>query len=338
VRTTAADLDGAGRAALVEALAERGIAAAVGPGGIVAAHVDGHPLRLEVTAASAVDGARAAALHGAAAGAVPVLVADRILGGAPERLRAAGWSWLDRRGWLFLRAPGVLVDVAVAPRPRRAAARATADLLAGRGAQEAAVALLDAPDRPVAVRGLAARAGLAPSTISRAVSSLRAAGLVRRDGRPVVPDLFWALAERWTPQRHALAVVPDPAEAAALGARLDDVAEPGWAVGDTRAALAWGAPLVAASAAAPALYVPDRDALAAALERWGPGAGDVADAGGATVALAPVSGAVSGRQRLAGERWPVVPLVVAALDLAADRARGHQVLDEWQPPGADRVW
>ena len=43
----------------------------------------------------------------------PLLVADRITAEGRTILIDAGWSWLDRRGQLHLRAPGVRVDLAV---------------------------------------------------------------------------------------------------------------------------------------------------------------------------------------------------------------------------------
>ena len=36
------------------------------------------------------------------------------------------------------------------------------------------------------------------------------------------------------------------------------------------------------------------------------------------------------------ERWPTVPILAAALDVAQDGARGRQILDEWAVPNA--VW
>lgn len=34
--------------------------------------------------------------------------------------------------------------------------------------------------------------------------------------------------------------------------------------------------------------------------------------------------------------WPAAPLLAVSLDLAEDRARGRQMLAEWQVPGAVR--
>jgi len=56
------------------------------------------------------------------------------------------------------------------------------------------------------------------------------------------------------------------------------------------------------------------------------------------IAIAPVPSVVGHRFVRPSEAWPVVHPVVAALDLAADRARGHQILDEWTPEEQRRVW
>jgi len=39
-----------------------------------------------------------------------------------------------------------------------------------------------------------------------------------------------------------------------------------------------------------------------------------------------------------GEVWPVANHVVVALDIAADKARGQEALDQWQPEGIARAW
>ena len=62
---------------------------------------------------------------------VPLLVADRITAEARTILTDAGWSWLDRRGQLHLRASGVRVDLAV-PSAARATASTAGPTIAGR--------------------------------------------------------------------------------------------------------------------------------------------------------------------------------------------------------------
>ena len=116
-----------------------------------------------------------------------------------------------------------------------------------------------------------------------------------------------------------------------------DPAGAGPAISDTLAALAWHAPVVASRDAPVSLYVADR----AAADRV------VAHAGRATrsgrvatdrVAVAPVRSALAHRFARPGEPWPVVHPLIVALDLAADPARGHQILDEWTPEDIPRVW
>ena len=313
--------------------------------GAVQLDVDGRSLRLDVHGATLLDGPRAETLVGRAttSGSVPLVVGDKILEAARSGLAAAGWSWLDRRGHLHLTASGTRIDVEIEPDPRSVPMRRPDAALAARGGQELAVALLLAPDDPPGVREVARATGFAPSTISRAGHELRAAGFVRADGRPVIPDLFWALAGHWAPDWVALErpVLPlDPALAdpdlADLGANLHDLDQPGFAVGDTRGALAWGAPVVATSDAAPSIYVPDRLARDQVLERWGRAAGAATSAG--RIAIGPVRSVTVPRFRRRGESWPVVHPLVVALDLATDRARGHQILDEWNPEDTTRVW
>jgi len=82
---------------------------------------EGHSLVLEVQSASQVTGVKAQQLANArpAEGSRrPIVVADRITADARALLSSSGWSWLDLRGQLHLRAPGLLVDTAVRPQTR----------------------------------------------------------------------------------------------------------------------------------------------------------------------------------------------------------------------------
>lgn len=312
-----------------------------GDGGIFVAEVNGRPVRLVVHGATLIDRARAVTITNrpAPSEATPLVVGDRILRDARSVLDDAGWGWLDRRGRLHLSAPGVLLDVEVDPIPRAVPKRPPTAALAASGVQEVAASLLLAPDDPVGVRELARASGFAPSTISRSLTELRVAGLVRRDSRPVSPDLFWALAEHWMPEWVDLgeAISPRDARLNGLGANLRDLATVGWAIGDTRAALAWRAPLVASADVAASIYVPDRSTLERVLDEWGR-ATRHSMSSAQRVAVAPVHSIASRRFRVRGEAWPVVHPLFVALDLATDRARGHQILDEWTPEEAPRVW
>ena len=45
-----------------------------------------------------------------------------------------------------------------------------------------------------------------------------------------------------------------------------------------------------------------------------------------------------GHSPTTGEPWPVAHRVVVALDIAQDRARGLEALEQWQPEGIARAW
>lgn len=305
-----------------------------------AIEIDGRRLPIDVHGATLLDGPRAEKLAArpTPARTTPLVVGDKILRDARSRLEAGGWSWLDRRGRLHLRARGTLIDVEVEPDPRRGPARRPDAALASRGGQELAVALLLSPDDPPGVRQVARQSGLAPSTISRVGKELRAAGLVRADGRPVTPDLFWALAVHWAPDWVEIdqPMSPSDPQLTDLGANLRDLDQPGFAVSDTRGALAWGAPVVASADAAPSIYVPDRSTRDRVLTDRGRAPSSPTGAG--WIAIAPVRSVTVPRFARRGEPWPVVHPLVVALDLATDRSRGHQILDEWDPEDTTRVW
>lgn len=255
---------------------------------------------------------------------IPLLVADRITSDARETLANRGWSYLDRRGHLRLRAPGILVETDL-PSIESPIADATPDPLGGKAGLAVAYRLLATPDKPV--MPTRSGTGFAPSTVSVALRRIRDAGLAEADGRPVLPDLFWALAERWRPRRQWLLGRPDPAEAS------NDPGVPGWCLTGSLAAAELGAPVVAVGKQLD-LYVPGAASATIALRRHGA----APDPGVATasIAVAPVAAVTAERGRTSGSGWPLAHPVAVALDLAQDRARGREILDEWSPP--ERVW
>lgn len=252
-------------------------------------------------------------------GRVRVLVADRITTDAKDRLTRAGWGWLDRRGHLRLRSPGLLVDTNVAATTRDG--KTPDEPIRGRAGIAIAYRLLTHPDQPVSTTR--SNLGFAPSTISEALTRLRAAGLVDDDGLAVTPELFWALAERWAPQRTWLAVAPEPG--------TSDTA--GWCVTGTIAAAELGAPVVSTDAT-PDLYVPGPVVVTITARRYGvardPGVA------AASIAVAPASAVTDEPRQPAHQRWPLAHPAAVALDLAQDRARGREILEDWSPP--ERVW
>ena len=243
-------------------------------------------------------------------------------------LNAAGWSWLDRRGHLRLRAPGVFVDTDV-PALSGVAAGPRAPLAGRAGRTVAYQLLLDACEgsaRPLSPTKDAPLLHLAPSSVSVALADLRDAGLADRDGNATVPELFWELASAWTVEWTWLAVAPPaPAE-------LD---VPGWRRGGTAAAVALGAPAVTAGEHAVHLYVPSKVEATLEARRRGvvPGPSEAA------IAVAPVPQICdSPAAGIDSDGWPLAHPVAIALDLAQDVARGREILSDWEPAGRARVW
>lgn len=266
-----------------------------------------------------------------------VVVADRVAERSRQTLRDNGWGWLDRRrGHLRVWVPGLRLDTAVTPTAAPAATAGSKPTNpftpAGRNL---ALWLLTHPDDHASPRALHRELDISAGQVSNLLHALEAESLLRRDRRPLVPELFWALAEHWQPRRHALAAMPTPAELAAA----PELRAERWVLTDTAAALAHGAPVVAHPDSPVDLYLPDERALSWLLARsvlaaeWSQRL--------ATVAVAPSPLACDPRLRTLATPWPLAHPVVVALDLAADRGRGRQIVDEWAPPpesGIIRVW
>ena len=165
--------------------------------------VDDRSLNMSVEAVSYCTAQNAAALvsrRNRDADTLPLLVADRITAEARTILTDAGWSWLDRRGLLHLRGPGVRVDQPVPP-AERATASTAGPAIAGRSGITVAYWLCAHPGERVSPNRHAAVLGLAPSTISTTVRRLSDAGLVDENGAAIAPELFWELAAVWRSER-----------------------------------------------------------------------------------------------------------------------------------------
>ncbi|HET9692567.1 MAG TPA: hypothetical protein VFP61_15570 [Acidimicrobiales bacterium] len=258
-----------------------------------------------------------------------VLVADQVTADARSRLTEAGWSWLDRRGRLHLHAPGVWVDVEIPAIERPGPGRPLAPI-AGRGGLAVAYWLCAHPDEHISPNRHAAELGIAPSTISTAVSRLRGAGLVDGSARGVVPELFWELADAWPVERTWL-IEPPRVE----GHTPADPLQPRWKRSGTAAAAAYGAPVVTRSSGTLELYATGPVEVSIAARQYGeaqPGGG------AASVAVAPVAAVttVPGDPAPLVDGWPAAPLLTVALDLAQDRSRGREILTEWKI--ADAPW
>jgi hypothetical protein len=305
-----------------------------GPDGLIIGTFDGRPFELIVEHTSYCTMARAEELihrfsSFESGHAVPIVVADRVTADARMRLQFEGWSWLDlSAGQLFLRAPGIRILQPIEPaRDRALAGPRRATISAGSGVT-VAYWLCSHPGESLRPTRDAPKLGIAPSTISTAVGQLAAAGLVDRDGSGVFPELFWELASRWQPQRQWLAAVPPSQQ---LADRYDARQ---WRLTGTAAAIAWGAPIAAGPDQVIELYVPGPAVLNTTARRYGV---VPAGSGPAVVAVAPTSQIMREPEHARKLRgWSVAPLIAVALDLATDRGRGREILQEWDH--ANGVW
>lgn len=275
------------------------------------------------------------------AGAYKVLIAPGLWAPVREALDAHDVGWFDGRGHLRLWHRPLFVDAEVPP-DRLAVVDATRWRIDSPSALDVALAVLDG-STAAGVRATAAALGRSPGTVSKQLAALRARYLVD-DAQPLVPALFEAVVEVWRPIRVPMASLPDPKSGPVgerLGLRFADAASPGWVLADARAAAAWGAPVMLAIDAPPDFYLPSPQAVTRARALLGE-----ADYGrhACTVAVAPcpyVCRRRHDRTAATGERYPAPGPVVAALDLAADPARGREVLDQWAhdlPAELARVW
>jgi hypothetical protein len=346
-RTTQADLDAQGETAVLRALQSLGHRAAGAPDDMawdLIATVDGISIPIEIKVASVITPEAVtrmvASIDKRRKSVARVAVGDLITGAARNALRDAGWGWLDRRGHLLLRTNGVHIDADV-PADERPTVGATRKRISGTAATSWAAALLLAPEDPPSMREVARRVSLSHSAIVAASKRLKAASLIRSDGRPLVPELFWALAEEWHPNAVALAQLPPVGDAGIYGAHGVNLEgdESGWAVAGTVGAVAWGAPVVIRSSYPPDFYIPSAAELRQATLRLGeaPRFEDRA----CTVAVAPTPLVCSrrfDRQSSDWGDWRFAHGLFAALDLARDRARGVEILDDWKPEDFTRVW
>jgi hypothetical protein len=277
--------------------------------------------------------------------ALRVVVAERITADAREVLRDADWGWLDLRGHLHLKAPGLFVDADLAPLHER---RRRPEPFAGQVGIEVAAAMLLEPHTALGVRQLATQLGRAPSSVSAAVNALRRVDLVDDDGKPRSPDLFWEMASVWKPNYVDVKAVPEPGSGTAileaLRVNIDDVTKAGWALSDTRAAAAYGAPIALRADQPPDFYVPDERVMRRAVHLLGPAAGRADRA--ATLRVAPTKQVCTRRKdptehhwNRTSEEWPLAQPLFVALDLAQDPGRGRDMLNDWTPPEPwCRVW
>lgn len=334
-RTSADTLGQLAIDAVLTALARLNLRSEPGSDSDLVVHVDDTAVAVDIrtTAYATPERVRAMLDRRPQHSATPLLVADHVTEGARHELGAAGWSWLDRRGHIYLRAPGVMIDRDIDPLPRPGVTTMPAAISGAAGLAVAYAILLD-PDKLQPVRASAPMLGFSPASISTARRALREAGLLERDGLPVVPELFWALAEVWKPERAWLVRAPKPGD---THTNVVDLDGPGWCLTGTAAAVEWGAPAVAVEPILD-LYVPGPVMVTIARRHYGAASGP--GEATASIAVAPASLVTSRRIRpRLKRRWPLAHPLAVALELARDRARGREILGDWTPPPEfRRVW
>lgn len=268
-----------------------------------------------------------------------VVVANRISRAAQELLSDAGWSWYDRRvGARIVLGKHVFHLPPEPPDPelhlRRMPAPAADGPIRGRAGIAYAAALLCNPKDPPSLRSVAADVDMSPTSISNAARLLGDAGLVV-DGKPAVPDLFWALASVWGPLKAVgVAEQPDP-RSAAIRVHADRLADSGWALGGDLAALELGAPVFTVDDR-PSLWVPTQVELRRAERHLGPSGWD---ASVAILSVPPTPLVTRWRRPPLSGDWPLIHPVFVALGLSSAAGRGREILEQWTAPeGADPVW
>lgn len=346
-RRTIAALEDDALAALTETLERLGVFARVmssesrGADRSVDAVVEIAGQRFDVDVKSVITAEHGQRMLGGTDQRTPLLVvADRIAVDAKRALREAGVNYLDRRGELRIVAPPLIVDKVVEPTLLETGG--TGGALDSQVAKEVAICCLLTPDEPHGVRQTARLIDRAPSAVSGAMAGLRDDGLLTSAGEPLIPNLFDELLAVWRRRAVALAALPDAGvrDSQRLGLGLDEPEHAlGWALTDTRAAASWGMPILARGDYPPDFYVPSDSTLRAARSHLG----DVVDpsARACTVAVAPVRLVCLRRvdhSQTSKERWPVANHIVVALDIAQDKARGLEAIQQWKPEGIVRAW
>ena len=274
-------------------------------------------------------------------GAVLLLVGDRVTEAARRLLVEHRAGYYDLRGHLALRSDSVVIDADVEPVSGPAE---RTDVLSGSAGLEVVTALLMEPAAGVKVRELARRLGRSASTVSAVLAVLRRTGLVDERHCVVGTQLFWQVADRWSAERVHLSQLPTPGQSATVTRPLrlgleDAETTTGWALTDSAAAVAYGAPLAVRTGQLLDFYVPDQATLRRAVVLLG-SASSRSEAYCA-VQVAPVEAVCSRRVDLATNpyEWPLAHPVFVALDLAQDSGRGREVLDAWTPSERwARVW
>ena len=152
--------------------------------------VDGVVLDIDVIERSHPHPGELAALVESRATVEPgLVVADRISAAGRDVLRAAGWSWLDRRGHLRVWRPGLRLETDV--ELGGSDGRGTTSSPWTAVGLEVALHALCHPDDAVRARAIAAEIGRSVGGTQEVIGRFAENGLIGRTSRrPLLPDLF----------------------------------------------------------------------------------------------------------------------------------------------------
>ena len=246
-----------------------------------------------------------------------VVVADRVSTAGRDVLRSEGWGWLDRRGHLRVWAPGVRIE---GPLPSIRDERPTSGNLWTTVGLEVALHTLLHPGDPVTARRVAPAIGRSVGATHELVARFTAAGLIgRRTQLPLLPDLFWETAGNW-PDDDWVAL-PAPIEVVSAKVGADELVRV-----DERAATLGGARVAAAGELPARCYV----RTAAALRRLR----SLVDRDEPTrcwVRRPPIGWIPLNDAHPADDAhpWQVAAPMLCAVRLAADPARGREIVEDW---------
>ncbi len=250
-----------------------------------------------------------------------LVVVDRLSPRAKVHFEQQRIGWLDRRGHLrLILPPGIFVDRDINPLTENRRGHSTNPFTTV--GLDVAIALLLDPTVPLGVREISRRTGASVGRVSELVRELRRLGLVNRDGTPATPDLFESVADAWAPQWIPLGQIPPPDLAHRLGGMY--------------AAVRHGVSMVLSTGSPKEFYVRDEFALRRLVRSYPPSL----ESTFSPLAKAAVCPSPYGFDESHGEAlgFPVVNHVIAALDLALDKGRGREALEQWRPNEVVRVW
>jgi hypothetical protein len=246
-----------------------------------------------------------------------MIVSDRVSEAGRAVLRDAGWGWLDRRGDLRLWSPGIRIEATV---PGQRTARTKPLNMWTPVGLEIALAAMIEPEQTVTARKLAPKIGRSAGAIHELLGRFIEQGLIGKNThKALMPDLFWEASAHW-PDEGWLAVAATVDQIGTLLGASQVVRV------DERAATMGGAKITAAGNLAARMYLTSPTALRkvrSLVDREQPTR--------SWVRLAPVTWLPDNENYPPTDTqpWRVAHRVVCALRLAADPARGQEIVEAW---------